>query len=123
MWELIEIKNIKSENFYGGEIWNDMTYSNFFNSPKVKGLFFSSRRRHTEIIAKEKIHSPSPTFNCVGPGAVGTGTLAGLRILNKLKHKTKIWPFDDISFSSQSVIVESFLPIIFDYLKPNQKKK
>ena len=123
LWELIEIINKNSKNFYGGEIWNDKTYSNFFNSPKVKGLFFSSRRRHTEIVAKEKSHSPSPTFNCVGPGAVGTGTLAGMRILNKLKHETKIWPFDDINFSAQSVVVEIFPTYYFRLSKTIPEKQ
>ena len=123
LWGLIEIINKNSKNFYGGEIWNDKTYSNFFNSPKMKGLFFSSRRRYTEIVAKKKIYSPSPTFNCVGPGAVGTGTLAGMRILNTLKHKTKIWPFDDINFSNQSVIVEIFPTYYFRLSKIMPEKQ
>ena len=123
LWELIEIKNKNSKNFYGGKIWNDKIYSNFFNYPKVKGLFFSSRRRHTEKVAKEKSHSPSPTFNCVGPGAVGTGTLAGMRTLNKLKHETKIWPFDDINFSTKSVVVEIFPTYYFRLSKTKPEKK
>ena len=56
-------------------------------------------------------------------GAVGTGTLAGMRILNKLKYKTKIWPFDDISFSSQSVIVEIFPTYYFRLSKTKPEKK
>ena len=123
LWELIENLNKNSNNFYGGEIWSDKTYSGFFNSPKVKGLFFKSRRRHTETFAKEKIYSPSPTFNCVGPGAVGTGTLAGMRILNKLKHNSKIWPFDNIKFSNQSVIVEIFPTYYFRLSKTKPEKK
>ena len=123
LWKLIEDSNIKAKNFYGGEIWVNKTYGKFYNSPKLKGLFFSSRRRHTETIAKEKIHSPSPTFNCVGPGAVGTGTLAGMRILNKLKHQAKIWPFDNINFSSQSVIVEIFPTYYFRLSKTKTEKR
>ena len=123
LWKLIEAKNKYSDNFYGGEIWNDKTFSNFFNSPKLKGLFFSSRRRSTEVIAKKKIHSPSPTFNCVGPGAVGTGTLSGMRILNRLKHKAKIWPFEDLNFSNQSVLVEIFPTYYFRLSKIKPEKK
>ena len=76
LWKLIEDTNTNAKNFYGGEIWANKTYGKFFNSPKLKGSHFSSRRRCTEKLAKKKILSPSPTFNCVGPGAVGTGTLA-----------------------------------------------
>ena len=96
---------------------------NFIILQKKKGVFFSSRRRQTEIISKKKIHSPSATFNCVGPGAVGTGTLAGFRILNKLKRKTKIWPVDDIYFSNHSVIVEIFPTLYFRISKIKPEKK
>jgi len=123
LWELIENINKNSKNFYGGELWNNKTYSNFFNSPNLKGLYFSSRRRFTEIIAKRKIHSPSSTFNCVGPGAVGTGTLAGMRILHKLKNKTKIWPFDNFDLTTQSVLVEIFPTYYFRLSKIKPEKK
>ena len=78
------IINNKLANFYGGGIWYKEPYSNYYNSPNLKGTLYKSRRRFTEIEAKNKIHSPSPTFNCVGPGAVGTGSLAGMRVLNFL---------------------------------------
>ncbi len=123
LWELIDIINLSSKNFYGGEIWINKTYGKFFNSPKLKGSHFSSRRRYTEIIAKKKILSPSPTFNCVGPGAVGTGTLAGMRILNLLKNKTKIWPFEELNFPTKTVIVEIFPSYYFRLSKIKPKKK
>ena len=72
---------------------------------------------------KKKILSPSPTFNCVGPGAVGTGTLAGMRILNLLKNKTKIWPFDELNFSTKTVIVEIFPSYYFRLSKIKPEKK
>ena len=123
LWELIEIMNKDIKNFYGGNIWNDKIYSNFFNSPRRKGVFFNSRRRFTEIIAKKKNYSPSSAFNCVGPGAVGTGTLAGMRFLNKLKHQTKIWPFENINFSTKSIVVEIFPTYYFrlSKIKPETK--
>ena len=123
LWELIETANCNAKNFYGGEIWANKTYGKFFNSPKVKGSFYFSRRRFTEIVAKKNLHSPSPTFNCVGPGAVGTGTLAGMRILNLLKSETKIWPFDEINFSTRSVLVEIFPTYYFRLSKVKPEKK
>ncbi len=123
LWELIENQNKNAKNFYGGEIWENKTYGKFFNSPKIKGSLYSSRRRCTERVAKKNTHSPSPTFNCVGPGAVGTGTLAGMRILNLLKSKTKIWPFDELNFSTKSVLVEIFPTYYFrlSKIKPDKK--
>ena len=78
------------------------------NAPKLKGEHFTSRRRITEIHAKNKVCSPSPTFNCVGPGAVGTGSLAGMRVLNLLKKQVNIWPFDNYKMLNKSVFVEIF---------------
>ena len=123
LWKLIEDTNTNAKNFYGGEIWANKTYCKFFNSPKLKGSHFASRRRCTERFAKKKILSPSPTFNCVGPGAVGTGTLAGMRILNLLKNKTKIWPFDELNFSTKTVIVEIFPSYYFRLSKIKPEKK
>ena len=123
LWKLVEDTNTGAKNFYGGEIWANKIYGKFFNSPKLKGSHFSSRRRCTERLAKNKILSPSPTFNCVGPGAVGTGTLAGMRILNLLKNKAKIWPFDELNFSTKTVVVEIFPSYYFRLSKIKPEKK
>ena len=58
LWKLIEDTNTNAKNFYGGEIWTNKTYGKFFNSPKLKGSHFASRRRCTERFAKKKILSP-----------------------------------------------------------------
>ncbi len=123
LWEKIDNINNKIPNFYGGEIWLQEPYSNFFNAPNLKGIFYKGRRRHTEIHAKIKIHSPSPTFNCVGPGAVGTGSLAGMRVLNFLKNKINIWPFNINSPNKKSMAVEIFPTYYFRYagIKPEKK--
>ena len=123
LWERIDHINNKIPNFYGGGIWLNKPYSSFFNAPNLKGIFYNSRMRHTEIHAKNKIHSPSPTFNCVGPGAVGTGSLAGMRVLNLLKNKINIWPFNSDFPNKKSVAVEIFPTYYFRYagVKPEKK--
>ncbi len=108
LWLMIDIINQEKENLYGGEIWNQKPYCYFYNAPKLKGKLYITRRRVTEIYAKNKIHSPSPTFNCVGPGAVGTGSLAGMRILNLFNKQVNIWPFDNYKILNKSVFVEIF---------------
>ena len=123
LWEKIDNINNKIPNFYGGGIWLQEPHSNFFNAPNLKGIFYKSRRRYTEIHAKNKIHSPSPTFNCVGPGAVGTGSLAGMRVLNLLKNKINIWPFNNDFLNKKSLAVEIFPTYYFRYagVKPEKK--
>ena len=122
LWEKIDNINNKSANFYGGGIWSKEPYSNYYNSPNLKGTLYKSRRRFTEIEAKNKIHSPSPTFNCVGPGAVGTGSLAGMRVLNFLKNKINIWPFNNIILQKKSVAVEIFPTYYFRYARVKPEK-
>ena len=112
LWDFIDVNNYKISNYYGGEIWKKKTISEYYNSPIKRGLKFKSRRRITEIYAK-KICPPSPTFNCVGPGAVGTGSLAGMRVLKILKKNYNIWPFDNLKNKKKSVIVEIFPTFYF----------
>ena len=122
LWKKIDNINYKLANFYGGGIWSEEPYSNYYNSPNLKGTLYKSRRRFTEIEAKNKIHSPSPTFNCVGPGAVGTGSLAGMRVLNFLKNEINIWPFNNNILQKKSVVVEIFPTYYFRYagIKPEK---
>ena len=122
LWKKIDSINNKLANFYGGGIWSEEPYSNYYNSPNLKGTLYKSRRRFTEIEAKNKIHSPSPTFNCVGPGAVGTGSLAGMRVLNFLKNEINIWPFNNNILQKKSVVVEIFPTYYFRYagIKPEK---
>ena len=107
LWKLINEININFDNFYGGGVWQKKPYADYYNSPGFKGSKYKSRRRQTEIDAKNKIHAPSPTFNCVGPGSVGTGSLAGMRFLHHLKDQVSIWPFKKINYK-KIVLVEIF---------------
>ena len=60
---LIKILIIFMEEVFGKK----KSFADFYNSPGFKGSKYQSRRRQTEIDAKNKVHSPSPTFNCIGP--------------------------------------------------------
>ena len=93
LWALINKINVNEPDFYGGNIWKDPVFSNYYNSPGNRGVLFRSRRRLTEIFAK-KIKSPSPTFNCVGPAGVGTGSLAGMRFLHEFGDLACRWPLE-----------------------------
>ncbi len=113
LWKLIDKLNINSSDFYGGKIWDHDDFGRYYNAPKRKvGSLFKSSRRLTEINIK-KIKSPSSAFNCVGPGAVGTGSLAGMRCLHYLENKANIWPFNNYNIQKNITIVETFPSLYF----------
>ncbi len=101
LWQAIETANHDQPHLYGGKIWADPILRDYYNAPQRKdgsggrGRRFQSRRRLTETMAAEQGRSPSPTFNCVGPAGVGTGSLAGMRFLNALRDDALIWPITD----------------------------
>ena len=110
LWALIDRLNEQASDYYGGLIWDDATYGPYYNAPAGrKGAHFASRRRQTEQVASA-IKSPSPTFNCVGPAGVGTGSLAGMRLCHALRDKADIWPFmaQPTALSSSLCLVEIF---------------
>lgn len=93
LWGLIDKINTAAPDYYGGLIWDDDMYGPYYNAPSGrKGALFESRRRATEQAASA-VKSPSPTFNCVGPAGVGTGSLAGMRLCHHFANSATIWPF------------------------------
>jgi len=107
LWALIDRLNHSAGDFYGGLIWDDLNYGAYYNAPSGrKGARFTSRRRATEIAASA-IKSPSPTFNCVGPAGVGTGSLAGMRLCHYFQGKATIWPFSSV-LDAPITLVEIF---------------
>ena len=120
LWKKIDQLSMLAEDFYGGELWKNPIYGEYYNSPFKKGHHFLSRRRLTEIYAK-KVLTPSSSFNCVGPSGVGTGSLSGMRVLNYLKSNLNnaicVWPFEKSPFyeSSRIVIVEIFPSFYYHY--------
>jgi len=109
LWAFIEQLNRGQEDLYGGGIWDDAEFGGYYNAPSGrKGRYFASRRRLTEQAAKA-IRSPSPTFNCVGPAGVGTGSLAGMRMLHYLAQTdAQIWPFMPEQAGAALTVVEIF---------------
>ena len=112
LWALIDRLNQGAPDYYGGLIWDDPIYGAYYNAPSGrKGARFASRRRATEIAASA-IKSPSPTFNCVGPAGVGTGSLAGMRLCHAFQSKASIWPFSSLP-DAPITLVEIFPSFYF----------
>ena len=94
LWALIDQLGQGQDDLYGGAIWQHPELGRYFNAPGQRGDLFASRRRATELAARP-LRSPSPVFNCVGPAGVGTGSLAGMRMLHQLAGQAARWPFED----------------------------
>ena len=110
LWQLIDEINQQQPYLYGGAIWDDAEFGPYYNAyGGRRGALFSSRRRRTEQEARA-VKAPSPTFNCVGPAGVGTGSLAGMRMLHHLADTTHIWPFGDASCPTASLVLVEIFP-------------
>lgn len=102
LWQLVDQTCQDFPHYYGGGIWGHRQLRQYYNAPICrdgrggKGVRFQSRRRKTEMIAAEvNNRTPSPTFNCVGAAGVGTGSLAGMRMLHAMEDDAWIWPLSD----------------------------
>ena len=110
LWQLIDEINLQQPYLYGGAIWDDAEFGPYYNAyGGRRGALFLSRRRRTEQDARA-VKAPSPTFNCVGPAGVGTGSLAGMRMLHHLADTTHIWPFGDASYPTASLVLVEIFP-------------
>ena len=116
LWELIDKTCKEASNFYGGSFYKrkELPFHKYFLSPYGTGELYFPRKRITELFCK-KVTAPHPTMKCIGPANVGTGSLAGMRFLHKLKKsldkEIEIWPFE--KKRGRSVAVEIFPRLYF----------
>ena len=145
LWALIDEKNADQENFYGGGIYNHPDLGRYYKFERWKERDrYSSRMRMTEKVARLAIRTrssstcvrgtnewvelfsmpePSPTFACHGPANVGTGSLAGMRLLHHLSDKAHIWPFDVGSTENHNLWVVEIFPSYYFALAEVKAKK
>ena len=116
LWALIEDTCHEVDNFYGGSFYKrkELPFHRYFLSPYGKGDLYLPRKRVTEFYCG-KVTSPHPVMKCIGAANVGTGSLAGMRFLHRLKNnlnqKITIWPFE--KKIENSVAVEIFPRLYF----------
>ena len=129
LWQTIDIICAAEPHFYGGAVFADPSYGDYYLSPgRYDAPLYRSRRRQTEHAAKAGARSPSPTFKAVGADNVATGSMAGMRLLHALKQalgqKVAIWPFDQVlpSRPPALVLVEIFPSWYFHAVGMNPAK-
>jgi hypothetical protein len=113
LWSFIDDIAAGEPDFYAATaIGPASPVAAYFNAPGNRGTRFNNRRlRVTEQRCADMGTTPSCTFNGVGPGSVGTGSAAGMRLLHHLVRapglRTAVWPFDTVS-DADLVAVEIF---------------
>ena len=129
LWALVEKVNHNQPDLYGGSMFSHPKWGEYYLAPPdYKARYYESCRRLTEIASKAAGRSPSPTFKAVGADNVSTGSLAGMRLLHRLKQhlgeRLSIWPFDDIvDGKTDLVLVEIFPSLYFHRLGMASAKK
>jgi hypothetical protein len=120
LWSLVQDVCGGVPELYGAPFYTreDLVFHRHFLSPKGKGDLFTSRRRLTEAACAD-ITWPHPVMKCVGAANVGTGSLAGMRLLDHLKremgNQVAVWPFE--ALDGRSVLVEIFPRLYFKRAK------
>ena len=105
LWQMIESINENAEDYYGGLIWDNRDYGPYYNAPsRRRGSFCLTPPANRNSSSYCKVSSP--TFNCVGPASVGTGSLAGMRLCHHFSSSASIWPFQ--SKNENLTLVEIF---------------
>jgi hypothetical protein len=96
-------------------LWGDY----YLAPPTYQARHYASRRRITEMAARAAGRSPSPTFKAVGADNVSTGSLAGMRLLHRLKQqlgaRLSVWPFDDIVTGQTNLVLVEIFPSFYFY--------
>ena len=108
-----------ADNFYGAPLFRNENspYREFYRYQYFEGNNFEPRSRITEDTA-EKVagQRPNSVFNCLGPADVGTGSVAGMRVLHEFVARVQsgtmkpitIWPFNSNGVPAQSTVVEIY---------------
>ena len=121
LWQMIDQICSPDPHLYGGRVFATPPWADYYLSPHNHGApRFVSRRRVTEHASRDDGRSPSPTFKAIGADNVATGSMAGMRLLHRLKTALAgdlvVWPFDPVSAAEKGtalIIVEIFPSLYF----------
>ena len=110
LWRLVDEVSGGAGDFYAAGFVRSKLYAPYFHRPKNRGSRFDARYRRTERRCAEiGLGSPETMYKLIGPKQVGLGSLAGMRVLHRLRsaaQKVSVWPFE--SRRTRSVLVDIF---------------
>ena len=121
LWQMIDHICAPDPHLYGGRMFATPPWADYYLSPHNHAApHFTSRRRMTEHASRNDGRSPSPTFKAIGADNVATGSMAGMRLLHRLKTALAgdlvVWPFDAVTPAEKKpamIIVEIFPSLYF----------
>jgi hypothetical protein len=101
LWRFVDGFGAEDDDFYGAQIYAPGSpVRDHYMAPNWKGRQYTLRQRVTELACKDQHTSPHPVFKCIGAANVGTGSLAGMRMLHHLRqrlgNRMRVWPFDGV---------------------------
>ena len=112
LWAKVDRICSHESDFYGGPFYLKETapFADHFLYQTYRGRRYQERFRQTDLACKSAGLNPASVFKCVGPGHVGVGSIAGFRLLHKIKSKNAahIWPFHRKPASSGTTVVEIY---------------
>lgn len=94
LWAMVDRLAGDTADLYGGTVYAPQSpVAGHYLSPHGRGALYVHRQRVTER-ACAAVTTPHPVFKCIGAANVGTGSLAGMRLLHRLSRRVAVWPFD-----------------------------
>ena len=118
LWRYVDGFGRADDDFYGGHIYAPGSpVRDHYMAPNWKGAQYTLRQRRTEHACARQATSPHPVFKCIGAANVGTGSLAGMRLLAALKTRLGeaacVWPFDGLDAGQARVTVCEIFPRLY----------
>lgn len=94
LWAFVEDLAGETEDLYAGSVYGPGSpVAEHYLSPLGRGALYTYRQRRVEQ-ACAGVTTPHPVFKCIGAANVGTGSLAGMRLLHRVAGRAAVWPFD-----------------------------
>ena len=114
LWATVEAHCVGVPNLYGRPFISDGSpFRRYHRVPGFLGDRYQIRHRMTEQQTRLGLGlNPTSIFHCIGPAAVGIGSMAGMRLLHQLHGMVCIWPFNVNGPPEGSTVVEIY-PRVF----------
>ena len=112
LWDTVESVSREAPDHYAGPFVSQSPFGSYFRWPRHHGRDFQPRLRLCDAACSEAdLGKPESVFNLIGPKQVGRGSLAGMRVLRRMKktigRRLAVWPLEDHAVA-KTVAVEIF---------------
>lgn len=117
LWAFVDGFGHEDDDYYGATVYGpDSPVRKHYIGPGFRGEHYTHRQRLTELACAKQSTNPHPVFKCIGAANVGTGSLAGMRVLHRMRHRlgsrVAIWPFEPLA-AGASTMCEIFPRLYF----------